>query len=45
MIDKIIREGETLISKLSEEEIMSLFDVQEDRKGIIDGDLSLEIKK
>lgn len=28
MIDKVIREGETLISKLSEEEIMSLFDVQ-----------------
>ena len=27
MIDKVIREGETLISKLSEEEIMSLFDV------------------
>ena len=25
MIDKVIREGETLISKLSEEEIMSLF--------------------
>lgn len=27
MIDKVIREGETLITKLSEEEIMSLFDV------------------
>ncbi len=27
MIDKVIKEGETLISKLSEEEIMSLFDV------------------
>lgn len=27
MIDKVITEGETLISKLSEEEIMSLFDV------------------
>ena len=26
MIDKVIREGETLISKLSKEEIMSLFD-------------------
>lgn len=26
MIDKVIREGQTLISKLSEEEIMSLFD-------------------
>ena len=27
MIDKVIKEGETLISKLSEEEMMSLFDV------------------
>ena len=27
MIDKVITEGETLISKLSEEEIMSLFDI------------------
>ncbi len=27
MIDKVIREGETLISKLSEEEMMSLFDI------------------
>lgn len=27
MIDKVIREGETLITKLSEEEIMSLFDI------------------
>ncbi|WP_442263474.1 DEAD/DEAH box helicase [Tissierella sp.] len=27
MIDKVIKEGETLISKLSEEEIMSLFDI------------------
>src|SRR5690606_15093111 len=27
MIDRVITEGETLISKLSEEEIMSLFDM------------------